>query len=152
MLKLKPITQKAAKKYINDIHRHHKAPVGSIFQIACVDTENPELIIGVIMVGRPVCRHHNNKGICEVNRLATTGQKNVCSFLYGAAARAAKAIGYEKIITYILESEHGTSLKAAGWIHDFTSAGGTWNQPGRYRQTGLFPECKKKRYVKILYK
>ena len=150
MLKLQPITQKAAKVYINEIHRHHKAPVGSIFQIACIDTENPADILGVIMVGRPVCRHHNGKGMCEVNRLATTGAKNVCSFLYAAAARVAKNLGYSQIITYILETEHGSSLKASGWKHDYTSAGGSWNVPSRKRQEKVFPQCKKKRYAKQL--
>lgn len=33
--------------------------------------------------------------------------------LYGACCRIAKAMGYKKIITYILQSETGTSLKAS---------------------------------------
>ena len=35
--------------------------------------------------------------------------------LYAAAWRAARAMGYRKLITYILDTEPGTSLRAAGW-------------------------------------
>jgi hypothetical protein len=38
--------------------------------------------------------------------------------LYSAAARAGQALGYEKIQTYIFESEHGSSLKASGWVFE----------------------------------
>ena len=42
--------------------------------------------------------------VVEVTRLCTDGTKNACSFLYGAAARIAKEMGYKQIQTYILES------------------------------------------------
>jgi hypothetical protein len=51
----------------------------------------------------------------EVTRLCTTGHKNACSFLYGAAARATFALGYHRIGTYVLLSEDGASLRASGW-------------------------------------
>jgi hypothetical protein len=35
--------------------------------------------------------------------------------LYAASWRAARAMGYKKVITYILESENGASVKAAGF-------------------------------------
>ena len=35
----------------------------------------------------------------------TDGTKNACSVLYAAAWRAARAMGYKKLITYILDSE-----------------------------------------------
>lgn len=43
--------------------------------------------------------------------------------LYSACARIAKDMGFEKIQTYILESEHGTSLKASGWNKEADSVG-----------------------------
>jgi hypothetical protein len=73
------------------------------------------VLIGAVIVGRPVARRVNHQTTLEVTRLVTDGSPNACSFLYGAAARAAKALGYDKIQTYILESELGTSLVAAGW-------------------------------------
>ena len=51
-------------------------------------------------------------------RVATNGAKNACSMLYGAAARAAKALGYRRIVTYTMAVEPGTILRAAGWSPD----------------------------------
>mgnify|MGYP005887444941 CR=1 FL=1 len=33
----------------------------------------------------------------------------------GAAWRAARAMGYKRVVTYILDTENGASLRAAGW-------------------------------------
>jgi hypothetical protein len=71
----------------------------------------------------------------EVTRLTVKeGHPNGCSMLYSAAARAAKAMGYHRIITYILESEPGTSLKAAGWINKGRAGGGSWSREDRPRE------------------
>ena len=56
-------------------------------------------------MGRPVSRYLDDGLTLEVNRLCTTGAENACSMLYGAAARAARAMGYQKIITYTLDTE-----------------------------------------------
>jgi hypothetical protein len=81
--------------------------------MAVVDAESA--VRGVCIVGRPVSRHLDNGMTLEVTRLASDGCPNACSCLYGAAWRAAKALGYTKLITYILDTESGTSLKASGW-------------------------------------
>jgi hypothetical protein len=94
-------------------HRHHKPPVGHKFSLAVADEGGS--VRAVCMVGRPVSRHLDNGLTLEVTRLASDGCPNACSCLYGAAWRAAKALGYGKLITYILESESGTTLKASGW-------------------------------------
>lgn len=156
-----PIELKDAQTYINQYHRHHIAAHRDKFRIAA--SSDGKDIIGVIQVGRPVSRVLDDGHTLEVLRLCTTGDRNVCSFLYSRAARIAKEMGYEKIITYILESEHGTSLKAAGWELETTGVGGTdWNVPSRPReviatQISLFPEKqkypigeKKQRWVKTL--
>lgn len=85
------------------------------------------------MVGRPVSRMLDDGYTAEVIRLATNGAKNACSFLYGAARRAALAMGYRRIITYILESETGKSLVAAGWKFVRLAGGGSWSRPSRKR-------------------
>lgn len=51
----------------------------------------------------------------------------------GAAARAAFALGYQKIGTYILQEETGVSLRAAGWRLIGERGGGTWSRPSRPR-------------------
>jgi len=74
-------------------------------------------LIGVIIVGRPVSRHYDNGHTCEVTRCCVVdgAQKGACSFLYQSAWRAAKAMGYSRMITYTLQSESGASLRGAGW-------------------------------------
>jgi len=69
----------------------------------------------------------------EVTRLTTDGTRNVCSLLYGAARRAARALGYRRLITYTLATESGTSLVASGWKATATSSGGSWSVPSRPR-------------------
>ena len=85
----------------------------------------------------------------EVVRLCTDGTKDVCSFLYAKAARIAKELGYKRIITYILETEPGTSLLAAGWKYETTTQGGAWSRPSRPRNTTA-PTVPKKRFAKEL--
>ncbi|WP_345486006.1 XF1762 family protein, partial [Planotetraspora phitsanulokensis] len=46
---------------------------------------------------------------------ATDGARNANSMLYGAAWRAARALGYVRAITYTQEGESGASLRASGW-------------------------------------
>ena len=110
MLTLTPVSLAKANAFVAEYHRHHKPTVGHKFSIGC--SENGRLV-GVAIVGRPVSRYLDDGLTLEVNRLCTTGAENACSMLYGAAARAARAMGYQKIITYTLDTEPGTSLRAA---------------------------------------
>lgn len=159
-LKIVLISLKEANAFVEQYHRHHKSVVGHKFSIGCSDGEK---IVGVAIVGRPVSRYLDDGHTLEVLRLCTNGDKNVCSFLYSRAARIAKEMGYYRIITYILESESGTSLKASGWICEAVGVGGSdWNVPSRPRevisaQMSLFDEkpkypvgAKKQRWVKEL--
>ncbi|MGD1842270.1 MAG: XF1762 family protein [Thermonemataceae bacterium] len=129
-LTIVPIFQDEAKAFVEQHHRHHKAPVGSIFQIACALDGK---IVGVVIVGRPVARHLQDGYTAEVTRLCTDGTKNACSKLYSAAWRVAKNLGYKKLVTYILESETGVSLKASGWKEIGKAGGLSWNVPSRPR-------------------
>jgi len=88
----------------------------------------------------------SQRKIVEVTRLVTDGTKNACSFLYSAAARVAKELGYESIQTFILESESGVSLIASGWELEHTTNGGVWDTPSRRRKT--HHSCPKHKYVK----
>ena len=85
----------------------------------------------------------------EINRCATDGTYNACSMLYGAASRAAKALGYKRIITYTRESEPGTSLKASNWICDGRAGGSHWTGQ-RYEQTEFVLDEMKIRWRKEL--
>lgn len=146
MLKITPISLAEANAYVCKYHRHHKAVQGHKFSIGC--SENGQLV-GVVIVGRPVSRYLDNGTTLEVTRLCTNGTKNVCSMLYAAAARAAKAMGYEKIITYTLESERGVSLKTAGWKCIGLAGGKQWTG-ARKPIVPLYPQEMKYRYEKLL--
>ncbi len=113
MLTLVPLELREANEFIENHHRHHKKVQGHRFSIGATNGEGS--LVGVATVGRPVTRMINPKEVLEVTRLCTDGTRNSCSFLYSAAARIGKALGYKKIQTYILESENGASLRAAGW-------------------------------------
>ena len=90
-------------------------------------------ICGVAVIGRPIARNLDDGETCEVTRVATDGTKNACSMLYGAASRAAKALGYRRVVTYTLERELGVSLKASGWKEDAKVSAGTWDGRSRHR-------------------
>jgi hypothetical protein len=90
-------------------------------------------IVGCVIVGKPVARGNDDGYTAEVTRLATDGTKNACSMLYGAAWRAARAMGYRRLMTYTLASEPGTSLVAAGWKAVGEVKGRSWTTPSRPR-------------------
>lgn len=143
LIELCPMTIGAAKIYISEHHRHHNPPPGGLF---AVGVKAGGAIVGVAIVGRPVARMLDDGSTCEVTRLCTDGTPNACSMLYGACRRAAKALGYTRIITYILASEPGTSLRAAGWVaSSIESKGGSWDRPSRKR-TDAHPTEPKQRY------
>ena len=130
MIELVPIFRDEAFAFVKQHHRHHAPPVGSIFQIAAAEDGR---VVGVVIVGRPVGRKLQDGFTAEVTRLCSDGTKNVCSKLYAAAWRAARAIGYRRLITYILDTERGTSLKASGWREVGRAGGLSWNVPSRPR-------------------
>jgi hypothetical protein len=125
-----PLTFKEAREYISAHHRHHKPPTGWKFGIGAMKAGE---LVGIVVVSRPVARMLDDGKTCEVTRLCTNGTRNACSFLYNAARRCAKEMGYRRIITYILESESGHSLKASGWHFVRAAGGGSWSRPSRGR-------------------
>lgn len=111
-----PLTLDQANAAVASWHRHHDPDQGHRFSIGAVDDDGH--LVGVCIVGRPRGPKTEQYNIAEVTRLATNGHRNACSFLYGAAARAAKAIGFLSIQTFTLPSEGGASLRAAGWTNE----------------------------------
>jgi len=135
-LSITPITLREARVWVDRVHRHHRAPVGGLFAIGL--SRNDE-IVGVAIVGRPVARRLDNSWTAEVTRVAVIeGVLNGVSKLYGACWRAARAMGYRKLVTYILTSEPGTSVRAAGWRCVGKTKGASWNVPSRPR-VDLYP-------------
>ena len=130
-LEIRPIGLKAANCYVEKYHRHHKKVAGHKFSICVCDGER---IAGVAICGRPVSRYIDDGTILEINRVCTDGTKNACSMLYGACCRIAKDMGYRKIVTYILKSENGASLKASNFTCEGEAGGEIWTGETRERQ------------------
>lgn len=107
-------------------------------------------MIGCAVCGRPVSKVLDDGLTCEINRLCTDGTKNACSMLYGACCRVAKAMGYKRIITYILASEPGTSLKASNFTCEGVAGGVKWTGK-RYEGKEQTAPCEMKtRWVREL--
>lgn len=129
-LALQPITLREACAFVVAHHRHHGAPRGCCF---CVAANDGDAVVGVAIVGRPVARMLQDGYTAEVVRLCTLGAPNVPSLLYAACWRAARAIGYRRLVTYTLPEEGGGSLRAAGWRLIGEAGGGSWDRAERPR-------------------
>jgi hypothetical protein len=130
-LKVIPTGLKAANEYVARLHRHNKPASGHKFSIGAAKDGQ---LVGVCICGKPVARYPGDGKTLEVRRVCTDGTRNACSILYGAAARIAREMGYGRIITYTLQSEPGTSLKASGWKLVCEAGGRSWNTPSRPRE------------------
>lgn len=129
-LRIIPLDLKEANRLVELWHRHHRPVVGHKFSLGIAEGER---VCGAAIVGRPVARKLDN-GLClEVNRLVTDGTRNACSKLLAACWRAARALGYMRLITYTLPEEGGASLRAAGWKVVGTTPGKSWSVPTRPR-------------------
>lgn len=142
-----PLELKEANAFIAEHHRHHDPVHRDKFRVGCRNEGG--VLVGVANVGRPVARALCDGKTLEVLRLCSNGEKDVCSFLYSRCARIAREMGYEKIITYILDTESGTSLKASGWHKEADTRGHHWTCPSRPRNTTA-PTCNKQRWAKDL--
>ncbi len=113
-----------ANAWVERHHRHHPPVVGHKFSVGlAIDGA----IVGVAIVGRPVARALDDGMTLEVNRCCTDGTRNACSWLYARAWRATQALGYNKLVTYTLQSEGGASLRGAGWRVVGQVKGRSWN-------------------------
>lgn len=109
-----PLTLAEANAYVTAVHRHNgKIPMARI-AVGAIDETGT--LRGVALATRPVARGLGHPTTLEVARVCTDGAPNLCSFLYARIVRAAKELGYARLVTYTLTEEDGASLKAAGWV------------------------------------
>ena len=125
MLDLIPMTLSAAHVFVK---RHHRAAQGGLF---AVGVQAADEVVGVAVVGRPIARMLSDGWTAEVTRCCTLGHKNACSMLYGACWRACRALGYRRLVTYVLSEEPGTTLSASGWKCLGECGGGKWGRADR---------------------
>lgn len=114
-MKLVPLTQRQARRFVAEHHRHNGADRGDVIRVGL---EHDGELVAVASAGRPKARALDDGRTLEITRVCTLGHDNACSKLYGALSRAAAALGYERVITYTLKSEPGSSLRAAGFAID----------------------------------
>ena len=129
-LELVPITLREANRFVEQHHRHHQPSRGCRF---CVAVAQAGEVVGVAIITRPVARRLDDGWTAEVSRVATDGTQNACSKLYGAAWRAARSLGFRRLITYTLPEEGGASLRGAGWRCVGEAGGGSWSRRERPR-------------------
>ena len=144
MIRLVPVTQRAAREWVRATHRHLKPPVGDLYRVGL---EINGVLIAVGIAGRP-CRMLQDGTTVEFTRVASAADidVNACSRLYGALRRAGRALGYRRFVTYTLEHEPGTSLRASGFYDDGLTSGGEWSRPSRHRAAVEQPG-KKRRWI-----
>lgn len=123
---IRPLTQRQAKAFVDEHHRHNKAPRGDVIRVG-LNAGDEE----------------------EITRLCILDDhRNGCSQMYGALRRAAKALGYHRLYTYTLATEPGSSLKASGWTKDADlQATQGWARTERDREPLLTDETSKVRWT-----
>lgn len=137
-LTIVPTNRDEVHAFIRRYHRHHPRPTGFAALVAVADEAG--FVVGVAVLGRPVAHRLQDGWTFEVTRSCTDGHPNANSSLYGAAWRAARALGYRRGITYTQDGESGSSLLAAGWQQAATlKPRPGWDMPGRPRDNGQHP-------------
>lgn len=130
-LELVPVSQREARAFVAAHHRHNGAVQGDIIRAGLALDGT---LIAVAQAGRPTAPGLQDGRSLEVTRVCTLGTRNACTRLHGAIGRAAKALGWRTLWTYTLESEDGSSLRAAGYVLDGVLEERDWStQSGRAR-------------------
>jgi len=121
---------RAACAEVKRLHRHLPLVVGGLFASSVyVGGE----LVGVGIASLPKARMSCDGFTVEITRIATSGQRNACSKLYGALLRASSAVGYRRAITFTRLDEPGASLRAAGFADDGITHDQSWSRPSRVR-------------------
>lgn len=153
-LERRPISLRAANRFVVEHHRHNDETRGWLFGTSLWLGDE---LRSVGIAGRPVAQPLQDGFTVEILRVCTLGDQNACSIIYGALCRAAKALGYRRAVTYTLGSESGISPAAAGFTLDAElDARETWANEHRHRyDENLFgdarrPQGPKNRWVRNL--
>jgi N-acetylglutamate synthase-like GNAT family acetyltransferase len=133
-MKAFPTNITKANAFVMAHHRHCRPTQGGLFAVA-VGVRGE--VVGVAIVGRPIARKLDDGETCEITRLCVldgVSHLHACSNLYGRCVRIAREMGYSRVLTYTLEHESGTSLKAAGFTAvAAVDAAVSWSVPSRPR-------------------
>ena len=144
-LHLRPWTVKRADslEFVHQVHRRLPKIQGAMW---CVSVRSGADIVGVALVGWPSQEQTTDEmDHLRVLRVAVKeGYPNACSMLYGAAWRAARAMGVTSMDTHTHLDEHATSLKASGWTDGGLTSGGEHSRVNRPRKAAIDPLPKRR--------
>lgn len=147
-MEVTPVTLKDALNFVRKNHRHCTAPQGHKYSIGIKASDT---LIGVVIASTPKARALDDGRTLELNRICCDpAYRNAVSMVCGAAIRAARAMGYYRIVTYTLPQESGSSMRAIGFQQDgITSARPTgWNCRSRPRSLPeKYPNTEKIRWI-----
>lgn len=110
-----PCRIREANEFVANYHRHNKPATVSLFSVGASDGQS---LVGVGIAGLPVSRVLMADGVtleCTRCCVLDTAPKGTPSAIYAALWRAARALGYRRLITYTLQTESGASLRGAGF-------------------------------------
>ena len=109
-----PLTLKEANAFVKENHRHSKQCRGHRFSLGAVYKDE---LVGAAIIGRAINRYLDNRFTAEIlrNCVLEKAPKGTCSFLYSRAMKVWQSQGGKKIVTYTLETETGSSLKAVNF-------------------------------------
>lgn len=130
-LTLIPVNLDVANDFVRRLHRHSKPTVSHKISVG---VRALDALCGVAIAGRPVSRELDDGWTIEIYRVCTDGTRNACSKLYSACCLSARGQGYRLAITYTLESEPGTSLRASGFKPVAAVKDRQWDCPARPRE------------------
>lgn len=138
-LYLVPMTIAEADAFVAEHHRHHDPAERARFAVGAA-RHGIDKVVATAIVGNPKARLLQTGFVAEVVRLCSIEQRlpnghasGACSFLYAACWRACRAMGFRKLITYILPEEGGATLVASGWTCIGEAGGGSWDRKERPR-------------------
>lgn len=126
-------SRELVNSYLEHVHGHAGGVAGWRFAVGARDSVS---MVGVLVAGRPVAPATDQDGTLEVTRLCLLegAPVNTASRLLGAACKAARALGYHTVQTWLLDGERGTAYRAAGFEPVRTSSGGRWTRKGKPRR------------------
>lgn len=105
---LVPVSLQEVNDYLAEHIRQYQPMRGCKFSVGCALDGK---LVGAAIVGR--CR--DDSQTLQIDRIYTTGGRTAYGMLYGAAARAAQALGYWRIIAFLRLDRPDSALRAAGW-------------------------------------
>ena len=145
LINIVPISLKNANSFVTMYHRHNKRVTGHKFSLGLMHDDE---LIGVAIVGRPIARLLDTGDNLEILRVCIKpgAQKGANSKLYARCRRIGQLMGFKKIITYTLETESQSSLKAVGARIDGKTKPQEWSRKSRKRESQSIYKQKKIRW------